>query len=108
MKEGFGVERGRVFETSDLNELRLALAGHVHKRGADSLMLSHKPDPQQRMGSAQVSASTLLLPITAFLAVPHPPCTQQTNSPNPLRGWNLLCVDIKSLSQIAADKIAEP
>lgn len=49
MKEGFGVERGRVFETSDLNELRLALAGHVHKRGADSLTLSHKPDPQQRM-----------------------------------------------------------
>lgn len=49
MKEGFGVERGRVFETSDLNELRFALAGHVHKRGADSLMLSHEPDPQQRM-----------------------------------------------------------
>lgn len=49
MKEGFGVERGRVFETSDLNEHKLALAEHVHKRGADSLMLSHKPDPQQRM-----------------------------------------------------------
>lgn len=74
---------------------------------AGSLTLSHKLDPQQR---TFICRSVSFYSPASNYSVPSltPPTLYSTNKqPSRCCGWNLLHADIKSLSQIAADKIAE-
>lgn len=76
---------------------------------AGPLVLSHKSDPQRRIF---ICISVGFYSPASNYSVPSftPPTLYSTNKqPRPSRccGWNLLRADIKSLSQTAADKIAE-